>query len=166
MWTKFADWVLRYRIWVIAFVLVITGVLSFFAKDIELSYDFKKLIPASDPDNVYYENFKKNFGEDGSVMVIGISADNLFEEKLFTNWCKLTDDISAIDGVKRVLSFKTMVNIVKDTNTQQFTLDTLYKKRPENQQEVNSLRDEILNLPFYKQLVYSKDAKATLMAIT
>ena len=156
MWTKFADWVLRYRIWVIAFVLVITGVLSFFAKDIELSYDFKKLIPASDPDNVYYENFKKNFGEDGSVMVIGISADNLFEEKLFTNWCKLTDDISAIDGVKRVLSFKTMVNIVKDTNTQQFTLDTLYKKRPENQQEVNSLRDEILNLPFYKQLVYSK----------
>ena len=114
MWTKFADWVLRYRIWVIAFVLVITGVLSFFAKDIELSYDFKKLIPASDPDNVYYENFKKNFGEDGSVMVIGISADNLFEEKLFTNWCKLTDDISAIDGVKRVLSFKTMVNIVKE----------------------------------------------------
>ncbi len=166
MWVKFADWVLRYRIWVIGLVLILTAFLAFFAKNIQISYDFKKLIPANDPDNIYYENFKTQFGEDGSVMVIGIRSDRLFEKELFTNWCKLNDDITAVDGVKRVLSFKTMVNIVKDSVTQQFKLDTMVRNNIATQVDVDTIRDRILRLPFYRQLVYSKDAKATLMAIT
>ncbi len=166
MWAKFASWVLRYRLWVIAIIIGTTVVLGFNAKNIQVSYDFKKLIPADDPDNIYYENFKKQFGEDGSVMVIGIHNENLFDKQVFTNWCKLTDDILAVDGVKRVLSFKTMVNIVKDSVTQQFKLDTIVKQQPISQEEINSVRDKILNLPFYKGLIYSEDQKSTLMAIT
>ncbi len=166
MWVKLAVWVLKFRWWIIAMVLGITAVLAFHAKDITISYDFKKLIPSDDPDNIYYENFKKQFGEDGSVMVIGIRSENLFDKQTFINWCKLTEDISGIDGVKRVLSFKTLVNIIKDTSSGNFKLDTLIKNDPATQEEVNEARDKILNLPFYRQLVYSKDAKSTLMAIT
>ncbi len=166
MWVKFADWVLRYRIWVIGLVLILTVFLTLFAKNIEISYDFKKLIPVNDPDNVYYENFKSQFGEDGSVMVIGIRSENLFDKETFTNWCKLNDDVAAVDGVKRVLSFKTIVNIITDSVTQHFKLDTIVKQQPVTQEEINVVRDKILSLPFYRQLVYSKDGKATLMAIT
>lgn len=166
MWFKLASLVLRFRILVIAIIIGTTVILSMYAKNIEISYDFKKLIPATDPDNIYYENFKSKFGEDGSVMVIGIRSEDLFEKETFIGWCKLTDDIAAIDGVKHVLSFRTLVNIVTDSTSQQFKLDTIVKQMPSTQEEVYALRDRILNLPFYRQLVYSKDAKTTLMAIT
>lgn len=166
MWVKFAALVLRFRLWIIALILGLTVILSFYAKNIEVSYDFKKLIPANDSDNVFYENFKRQFGEDGSVMVIGIQSDHLFEKETFIQWCKLNDDVAAIDGVKRVLSFRTLVNIITDSTTGQFKLDTIIRQMPTTQAEADAIRDKILNLPFYRQLVYSKDTKTTLMAIT
>jgi predicted RND superfamily exporter protein len=166
MWAKLAEWVLRLRVWVIALITGLTVLLYFSAREIQISYDFKKLIPADDPDNIYYENFKKQFGEDGSVMVIGIKSDNLFDKGTFNSWCGLANDIAAVDGVKRVLSFRNLVDIVTDSVTNQFRLDTIVKREPQTQEEVNVIRDKILSLPFYKQLVYSTDGKTTLMAIT
>jgi predicted RND superfamily exporter protein len=166
MWAKFAGWVLDKRWFIIIAVSLITVFMGFQARKIEMAYDFKKLIPASDPDNIYYENFKKQFGEDGSVMVIGIESDSLFKKEILNSWCRLNDDMLTVDGVKRVLSFRTAVNIVKDTNSEQFKLDTVFTGYPETQEQADSLRDKILNLPFYRQLLYSRDGRATLMAIT
>ena len=53
------------------------------ATQIQLSYEFAKVLPTNDPAYIEYEQFTKIFGEDGNVMVIGIQDQNLFK---FENW--------------------------------------------------------------------------------
>ncbi|TAE41986.1 MAG: hypothetical protein EAY79_00240, partial [Runella slithyformis] len=57
---------------------IVTLLMCWKATDIRLSYDFAKILPASDPDFVAYNDFKKTFGEDGSVMVLGTQDLNFF----------------------------------------------------------------------------------------
>ena len=64
-------------------LLVVLGLLTVFflwrASKIELSYEFAKILPENDPDFVAYQNFKKQFGEDGTVMVIGVEDKSFFQ---------------------------------------------------------------------------------------
>ena len=48
------------------------------ALEVELTYDFTKVVPKSDPDMVDFENFKELFGEDGSILAIGIKDSSIF----------------------------------------------------------------------------------------
>ena len=47
------------------------------------SYEFAKILPDNDTTFIEYQNFKKQFGEDGNVMVMGFADKNLFELEKF-----------------------------------------------------------------------------------
>ena len=71
--------ILRNRIALLVAMGLITVFFTFWALRIQLSYDFAKILPASDSYFQEYENFKTQFGEDGSVMVLGIQDSNFFQ---------------------------------------------------------------------------------------
>ena len=93
MFSWLARFILRNRILLLVFIGAITIFMGYKATDIELSYDFAKILPADDPDYIAYEKFKNTFGEDGSVMVIGVEDKNFYQLEKINNWWQLGEDI-------------------------------------------------------------------------
>ena len=71
MWTSLAHKVIKYRFYFILAIVVVTAVMGYFAKDVELSYDFSRVVPPNDPDMAHYQRFKSLYGEEGEIIVIG-----------------------------------------------------------------------------------------------
>ena len=166
MWNKLATYIIRYRLWWVALVLVSTIFMAYEAKKIELSYQFARILPANDPVEKEYQDFRKLFGEDGSVMVIGWQDPGLFEVNKFQDWCKLSQRIKETTGIKNVLSLANLQKIVRNDSLQQFDFMPVIRQIPTTQTEVDSLKKEILNLPFYEGLVLNSKTNATLIVIT
>ena len=166
MWKWLAFYVLRNRITVLISLLLITGVMIYQATQIRLSYEFAKVLPSTDPAYGQYEKFKKLFGPDGSVMVIGLQHPDLFRKELFNGWMNLSNDIKNINGVKQVLSLSSLHTIMADDELKQFKLTPILTENLKEQTEADSIKEVIANLPFYKNLVLNTDSNTTLIAIT
>lgn len=166
MWKKFSILLLRNKL---AFTLVLllgTVFMGYETSKIELSYDFAQILPDTDSTYIEYQQFKKQFGEDGNVMVIGFEDKNLFQLQKFNDWRKLGDDIKAIKGIKDVMSIPTIYNVVKNDSLQKLNFVKVLDKPLITQAEVDSIKDVVMSLPFYEGIIYNKETGATLMAIT
>lgn len=166
MWQKIGTFILRNRLWLLILIGVLTVGAGFEATKVQLSYDFAKTVPADDPDFVEYMQFKKVFGEDGSVLVVGIKSDQLFEKDFFNDWINLTQSVKKIDGVENVLSLGNLFVLQKNDSTEQLELAQLIKGPLKNQREADSIKQQIANLPFYEGLLYNPQSNVTLLAIT
>ena len=100
MWTYLVRLILRYRFWNIFAILIITLFMGYHATKVQMSYEMAKMLPASDSVSVDYENFRKQFGEDGRVLFVGIKDSSLFQLKKFNAWHDLTYQIKEIQGVE------------------------------------------------------------------
>ena len=79
-----------------------------------LQMPFRQIIPKYKA----YQEFRKKFGEDGNMLVIGIQTDKLFEEKIFNDYTQLVKDIKKVEGVEDVISITTAINLIKDSATE------------------------------------------------
>ncbi|MEN9363382.1 MAG: hypothetical protein RI903_690, partial [Bacteroidota bacterium] len=93
MWLAIAKAILRYKVFILITLGILTGILGFTASKIQLSYELAKILPKSDNRFQLYESFKKKYGEDGAVMDIGLENKDLFQIKEFDAWKSLTNDI-------------------------------------------------------------------------
>ncbi len=166
MFSWLARFILRNRILLLIVIGAITVFMGYKAFDIQLSYDFAKILPADDPDFKAYERFKKTFGEDGSVMVIGIEDKNFYQLQKINDWWQLGEDIKKIDGIEAIVSVARLYNVVKNDETRKFELKPLMKEKFTSQEQVDSMHATINNLPFYKGFIYNPETGATVMAVT
>jgi predicted RND superfamily exporter protein len=166
MWNKIATYIIRHRIMWVVLVLVSTVFMAYQASKIELSYQFARILPSNDPVEKEYQDFRRLFGEDGSVMVIGWQDPQLFEVNKFSDWCKLTQRIRETDGIKSVLSLANLQKAVRNDSLRQFDFKPVIRQIPTTQSEVDSIKREILNLPIYEGLVLNSKSNATLIVIT
>src|SRR4029077_8314335 len=107
---------------------------------IQLSYEFAKVLPSTDASLVEYEEFKKQFGEDGKVMFIGFESPDIFKLEQFNNWYALDRRIKNIKGIQDVTSVASIFNVVKDDSTKKFAFKPLFTHAPQTQAELDSLR--------------------------
>ncbi len=166
MWKYFSAILLRNKLAFASVILIITGLMVFKTTQIKLSYEFAKILPEDDSTYMEYMKFKKMFGEDGNVMVLGIKDKNLFEYKKFSDWHKLSTDIKALQGIRDVLSLPTIYKFVKNDSLQKFEFHPILNQPLTSQTETDSIKQEILNLPFYDKIIYNQETGATLIAIT
>ena len=117
MWKYAAGKILRNKLTFIGIVAAITAFMVYETCQIELSYDFARVLPDDDPAYVEYMSFKKKFGEDGNVMVIGLSSPNLFGAQLFNDWSRLNREIKSIRcetcGKSRASPIRRAINAVR-----------------------------------------------------
>ncbi|MCF0069210.1 MMPL family transporter [Dyadobacter sp. CY261] len=166
MWNKIAAYIIRYRLLWVALVLVSTVFIAYEASKIELSYNFARILPSNDPVEKEYQDFRKLFGEDGSVMVIGWQDPQLFEINKFRDWCKLSQQIKETEGIKTVLSLANVYKITRNDSLTRFDFTPVIRDIPTTQTEADSLKKEITNLPIYEGLVLNSKTNATLIVIT
>lgn len=166
MWVKLSKAILQNRIALIIFFVVATIFMAYHAKNLKLSYSGAKILPLTDSVFVKYNEFKKTFGEDGSVMVLGIQSPTIYKKENYNKWSALTTEIQQLKGIKGVLSVGKLFELQKDTINQKFTVGPIPSKSPTSDIEMDSLKNKIQSMPFYSGLLFNKETNATLMAIT
>ncbi|MEI7594645.1 MAG: MMPL family transporter [Bacteroidota bacterium] len=166
MWFALAKSILKNRFYYILVILGITIFMGYHARNVRMSYEIVRMLPENDTALLEYNEFKGRFGEDGNVLVVGVNNPNMFRLKDLKSWYDLGNDIRAVEGVEEVASICRMINIVKDTSTHSFIIKPVMQFRPETQGDADSLKRQVLELPFYKGLLFNPDSNAYLMAIT
>jgi predicted RND superfamily exporter protein len=166
MWKYFSGILLRNKLAFTIGVLLLTVFMGYEASKMQLSYEFAKILPDTDSTFIEYQNFKKKFGEDGNVMVMGFADKDLFQLEKFKDWTKLNNDLKNIQGVKAIMSLPTAYRLVKNDSLEKFDFVPLIQNPITSQKEVDSLKNEFLNMPFYEGIIYNKESGANLVAIT
>ncbi len=166
MWKYFSGILLRNKLLFTICVVLTTAFMAYEASKMELSYEFAKILPDNDPTFIEYQNFKKQFGEDGNVMVLGFEDKDFFTLNKFNDWFHLSKTIKIISGIKEILSVPTVFKLVKNDSLEKLEFKPLISKLPVTQAEVDSIKKEFLNMPFYEGIVYNKATGSNLMAIT
>ncbi|MBP8033605.1 MAG: MMPL family transporter [Bacteroidia bacterium] len=166
MWKYFSGLLLRNKAAFTTVVLILTAFMVYETSRVELSYDFAQILPDDDSTYIEYQSFKKHFGEDGNVMVMGFEDKNLFQYQKFNDWYELSKTIKNIQGIKDLMSVPTIYKFVKNDSLQKFEFVPLIQKPIKNQQDVDSIKADFLALPFYEGIIYNKETGANVMAIT
>lgn len=166
MWQFIASIILRRKWYVISVVFVLILIMLFFARKVQMSYELAQMLPKSDTTFKQYLDFKKQFGEDGTVMIVGINDSNFYDLNHFQAWYDLNVKIKQLKGVEEVVSPTRVIKLVKDNKTKRYKISKVVIKRPEKQEEVDSLKNELSNLRFYSGLLYDDDKHIYMMAIT
>lgn len=153
MWHNIAAFIIKFRIALLIILLLSTGVMGYYAVQVKISYDFTSAVPTDNPKYIEYQNFRKQFGEDGNLMVIGIQTKDFFKPDFFNDYAALARDIDSVPAVENVLSIPGAFTLVKDTLTQKLKVATIAGNPPYT--NVDSIRQAFFNLPFYKGFLYS-----------
>src|SRR5664279_935331 len=115
MWESIARFVLKNKLGLLIVLAAITAFMGWQASKVELSYNFTGAIPTDNARYVTYQNFRKQFGEDGNILAIGVQSPHLYEEKTFGDFALLGRELKKIKGVENVLSIPVAVTLVKDS---------------------------------------------------
>lgn len=166
MWTYLARLILRRRYWNLAIITLLSLFMGYQATKVSMSYEMVQMLPPSDSTSIAYREFKQMFGEDGSVLFIGIQDTNVYKLDEFSAWYDLTEKIGAINGVEGVVSFSKLYYLSKNDSTKKFDFLPVFKGKPDTQEELDSLIKKVFSLPFYDGLLFNKKTDVVLMAIT
>ena len=165
MWNNFSKFILSNRIAILVVFFLFTVFMAWKASYVKLSFMGSKILPLTDSAFIKYNNFKSQFGEDGNMMVLGVSSPDLLKKDQFNEWKALAAEIQKVEGIKQVLSIGNLYDLQKDTSNQRFVLKQLSGTTVLSDTEMDSIKQRIYELPFYEGLLYNKESHATLMAI-
>jgi predicted RND superfamily exporter protein len=165
MWKALGEGVLRYRFALLAILLVATGFMAWQASKVKLSYEFSRAIPTDNEKYIAYQSFKKQFGEDGNMLVIGIQTNKIFEASLYNDYAALHQQLKIIGGVEDVISLPSAMNLKKNEITERLEAKPVFKLGALTQQEIDSSKNIFLSLPFYRDVLYNRESGAWLMGL-
>lgn len=166
-WQAVARIVLRNRILMIAIIAGITILLALQWKHIRFTYTEANLLPADNPVNIEYGKFYKKFGEEGNLIVIGISDSLLFDPKIYSEWAKMMSGIRSHKEVSLVISVDDLKKLTRNDSLKTFELSPFVN--PANASDgiyLKDLRRQLFDeLPFYEGLLYNKESGSVRAAI-
>jgi len=178
MWKNISKLILGNRILIIISIILFTIFFGFFATKLKLQYQLNKLLPASDPVYIAYEDFKSNFGQDGLMLVIATNEPDFYKEDKFNAWLEMADSIQNVkvlisnndtafykNVVDSVFSEAHLYNIIKNKNQQRFNLVEIIDDYPLGQNVIDSVKQVISSLKFYENIVYKKSTDLHMMML-
>lgn len=165
MWRKTGQFILKNRIPLLLLLAAITSFMAYEGSKVEMSYELSKAIPVDHPNYKAYQDFKKKFGEDGNLLVIGIQTKDFFSQNIFNAYSTLYHNLKKLNGVEDILSVPSAVNLVKEANQEKFRAEQIFPEGPLIQATIDSCKNIFLNLPFYRGRLYNPDSNVWMMAV-
>ena len=160
---KFSNFVLNNRKIFIIIILGFTVFMAYNALDVKYNYDFSQTVPDTDEEMMYYNSFKKTFGEDGNVLAIGLKDSSVFlieKLKLYNNYI---EDVQNVYGVKGVLGLSKLQVLKKNNQNKNFNFVDIFNPFPNDQQSYDSLLEVINNEKFYDGKILNDEGALTLL---
>lgn len=166
MWNRLAEGIIRYRLPLSIVIGIITIFMGYYASKVEMSYEFARTIPPDDPDMLYHEQFKAQFGEDANLIAVGVRDSSIYQLENFKAFRELTREIKKISGVTAVLSLPVLPLILKDTANQNFFLSEIFNDSITTQQQLDSLLGVALDQKIYSDQIINTSNGATMMLVS
>ena len=160
---KFSNFVLNNRKIFILIILVYTAFMAYKGLDVKYNYDFSQTVPDTDEEMMYYNSFKKTFGEDGNVLAIGLKDSSVFlidKLKLYNNYI---EEIQNVYGVKGVLGLSKLQVLKKNNQNKNFNFIDIFDPFPNDQKTYDSLLKVINNEKFYEGKILNGEGALTLL---
>jgi len=158
-----SDFVLKNRKLFILLILSYTIFMAYMGQFVKFNYDFSQTVPDTDEDMIYYNGFKKTFGEDGNVFAIGLKDSSIFVLDKFINYRDYIKEIESIEGINGVLGLPNLQILSKSKENKNFTFIDLMEPFPNSQIELDSLLLIANNQKFYDNKILNKDGALTLL---
>jgi len=165
MWRKLGQFILRFRYIIIFILLAITAFAAYETSKVQISYDFSKAIPLNNPKYKIYQEFRKQFGEDGNLLVIGVQTNQFFQAAKFNAYSKLVSDLKKLPGVDDIISVNSAIDLKKDSATERLRAEQIFPEGTLSQELIDSSARRFMQLPFYRGLLYNPDSNAYLMGV-
>ncbi|MFN3951053.1 MAG: efflux RND transporter permease subunit [Thermaurantimonas sp.] len=162
MWDRLAVWIIRQPVLMSVLLTCSLSFALYKADDVGMSYQFSRLLPASDTVHLQYAWFKQNFSQASNTIVIATETDNLHTDLFVKNWSELASSIRKIQGVEHVFTFLDAINIVKNTETGRFEFHRVFDRDDNISNWTHILNDSI---PFYRGLFSDQDFTTTVAYI-
>lgn len=166
MWIKLSRFILRYRIALLVSLILLTGLMAYQASKVELEYTYAVVLPETDSSFKAYTEFKKTFGEENNLLVMGVQDEKFFTVEKINDWNSLIDSLQRIEGVDSVLSVTQAIALDKDTTARRFKVRKIFAHHYTTQAEVDSAVKEFKSIPIYNNLIYNDTSHVYMLAAT
>ena len=164
-WGTVANLILRNRLLILITISVMTLFLASQWQNMRFTYTEANLLPDTHPENIQYEDFKRLWRR-GNLIVIALKDDNFFTEEIFNEWVKLNNEINKFSEIDFTISTNNVQELIKDENQKKFILRNLLPNKKIDTVVLEKFKQNLLiELPFYKNILYSNDGKSIRSAI-
>ena len=166
MWSRIASFILRNRLFILAIIALITVFFGYYAAtSLKVDNRFGNTLPKDDPIQMDYENFKLQFGEDGSTLVVAVQTDSLYTEHHFKQWRELGYQILKIKGVDNVVSEATLFGMTNNIKKNEFEIHRIFSDTTFRDKSIEEVRKEVRKNPIYNGLLYNQKSNVSLLMI-
>ncbi len=166
MWQFLVRLILRNRVAILVIIGLLTIFMAWKGSQVQMSYEMARMLPKDNPYNVEYENFKKQFGQDGSVIFIAIEDHDLFKLEHFNSWYDLNYSLLDLNGVQEVLSVARIYTLQRNDSLKKFDFLNIVPEKPQTQAKVDSIKKVIYDLKLYDGRLFNRETDVSLMMIT
>lgn len=141
--------------------------MAFQWKDLKFTHTEANLIPADDQVNIDYNNFLKNFGEEGNLIVIATKDKKLFTPEIYKKWSELMHKIKSDKEIDLVITVDNLQKLTKNDSSQTFELKPLVdSSKTLDENYLKQIKSELFNkMPFYEGLLFNKKSGAIRSAV-
>ena len=165
-WGTVANLILRNRLLIIGGIILLTVFFGTQWKYMRFTFTEANLLPSNHPENIQYDTFIKTFGEEGNLIVIALKEEQFFEPIIFEKWIALNHKIESFSEVDFVLSINNVKELVKDESLKSFVLKSVFDANDYKLNDIKKFKQKLLlELPFYRNILYDNDGKTIRSAI-
>lgn len=129
---------------------------------LELDPSLDALLPQGDEGKRLYDRMRLIFGSDETILVEVVS-DDVFTPGALRAVTNITKRIAALDGVRRVESLSTAMNVRAEG--EDLAIEPFFVQVPEDRDELERIRRDVLANPIYKKSLISPDQRATAIMV-
>ena len=160
---RLSNLIINNRKFFLFLILTYTLFMGYMSQNVKFNYDFSQTVPDTDEDMVYYNDFKKTFGEDGNVFAIGLKDSSIFNIEKFTLYKDYIISLQSIEGVNGVLGLPTLQVLEKNKENKNFKFNELFSPFPTSQKRLDSILSIAKNQKFYDNKITNQDGAITLL---
>lgn len=165
MWYKVGQFILKNRVLLLVLLFGATCFMGWKASQIQMGYEFAKSIPVDNPKYKEYIAFKDQFGEDGTMLVIGINDPAFYNKHHFDAYRQMIATIKNVKGTEGILSVSNAVNLRRSDTSEQLLAEPLFGPEMNTQELIDSSKAIFEHLLFYKNLLYNRQTQAYLAGV-
>lgn len=165
-WTQVSRFILKNQILILLAIAGITVFMGMQIKKVRFSYTEANLLPKDHPENINYDRFLEVFGEEGTLIVLGVKDSTLFQPKKFNQWNQLAQDLEAFPEIDFCISLGNLSELKKDKKNKRFERVPLVTKELTSIEEVTRVKNYLFEkLPFFDHLLFNKDTQTIQTAL-
>ena len=162
---KFAQGIVKFRWLIIAVVIGLTVFFGFQFKNLGIDSDILSSLPDDDPTALLYKNIGKQYGGNDIGMIV-LETDDVFKTEVLEHIKQITDSLKINSGVSTVTSLTDILDI--KSSEWGIEIGKLIDEYdlPDEQNELDSLKEYVFSKEMYKGAIVSKDGSATVILFT